>query len=114
MSEESREEEEGVAQVDLRLVVEVVNRELAQREHVLVVERVEDPVRPEDFLHNCVLVSSVQLKDVHGHAEHEESDEEDEEEVTDVVDRLGDQLDEEGGRSEQLTPVENFDPEAQS
>jgi len=50
------------------------------------------------------------LQDEHGSTEHEQGDQEDEEEVSDIVDGFCDQLDEERCGSEQLAPVQYFDP----
>ena len=95
LSEERGAKEENVAKVHLWPLPKIVDRELSQRKHVLVVQCVQQPNCSKSFFDDWVFVSAIQLQDVHGSAKHEESDNEDDEEVTDVVDCFRNQPDEE-------------------
>lgn len=77
------------------LVVIGVNREFSQRQHILVVESIQDPITAKHFLNHSIFFGTIELQDVHRDAKHEEGDQEDEEEVTDIVDSFRYQLDEE-------------------
>lgn len=95
LSEESCQKEECVAEVDLRFVVKGVNREFSQRQHILVVEGIQDPITAKHFFNHSVFIAAIELQDVHWDAEHEEGHHEDEEEVANIIDSFCNQLDEE-------------------
>ena len=113
LGEEGSREEEEVDQVSLWIIIKVVHGELSKRQHVLIVEHIEWPDLPKDFVDDWVFIRAVQLQHVHRHSKHGESDDEDDHEVPDVVDGLIYETNEEGSFLEELAPVEYLDPEGQ-
>ena len=98
LREESGEDEQHVAQHFVWVTAESICLELAQSEHVLVVNQVEDE-KVEDGLNNHTVVYRVlaKLKRKHGGTDHRKRNHEEHQELDDVSESPLDQLDEEGG-----------------
>ena len=86
------------------MIVVCICGEVSNRHHVLVVEQVQGPDPTENFIDEGVVHCAIQLKHVHGHAEHSESDDKDDHEERDVFDGLIDESNVYGGRLEELAP----------
>jgi len=79
----------------LRAFAKVVNCKLSEREHVLIVEGVEEPVLSKDFIYKAIFFSAVKAQNIHWDTEHEESNKENYYEVLDIFKCLFNKLDEE-------------------
>ena len=110
LGEEGRQDEEEVTEDHLRMIIVPFHLEFTERQHVLVVEHVDDEL-PEDLRQNVILtLRHIELEHVERATEGWKRAEEDKDEPANIVDRLCDQPDEEGRFLEKTKPVQNFDP----